>query len=228
MSPIVSGVLTALRVGIVIALVGWMLSQVRKPTGPFGKAVVRRMNDSHSTLTDWGLEHAPIERTATVLDIGCGGGRTLQKLAARAPDGIIHGIDISKASVTTSRETNAAAVARGQMKVELGSAQALPYPDCTFDLITAVETHYYWPDLGAAMREVFRTLKPGGTFVLIAEVYRGSRMGLVNGIAMKLIGAAYLSDAEHRALLTQAGLSDVTTFHKSPTDWICATGRRPS
>ena len=48
----------------------------------------------------------------------------------------------------------------------------LPFPDGMFDLVTAVETHYYWPDLVADMREVLRVLKPGGTFVLIAEAYK--------------------------------------------------------
>jgi SAM-dependent methyltransferase len=39
-------------------------------------------------------------------------------------------------------------------------------------VVTAVETHYYWPDLPANMREVLRVLKPGGTIALIAEVHR--------------------------------------------------------
>ena len=42
-----------------------------------------------------------------------------------------------------------------------------------FDLVTAVETHFFWPDLPNDVREVLRVLKPGGTFLLIAEVYRG-------------------------------------------------------
>jgi cyclopropane fatty-acyl-phospholipid synthase-like methyltransferase len=42
------------------------------------------MNSSHSKLTDWGLEHISIENNETILDIGCGGGRTVSKLAAIA------------------------------------------------------------------------------------------------------------------------------------------------
>ena len=43
-----------------------------------------------------------------------------------------------------------------------------------------------------------------------------------------LLGAAFLSDAEHRDLLAQAGFTDVVTMHQSGTNWICATGRKPS
>jgi hypothetical protein len=42
-----------------------------------------------------------------------------------------------------------------------------------------------------------------------------------------LLRAAFLSDAEHRELLAQAGFTDVTTKHVSGKNWICAIGRRP-
>jgi ubiquinone/menaquinone biosynthesis C-methylase UbiE len=91
-----------------------------------------------------------------------------------------------------------------------------------------VETHYYWPDLPANVREVLRVLKPGGTFVLIAETYRGGPFRLLYGLVMPLLRAAFLSDAEHRDLLTQAGFTEVETKHLSGKNWIFATGRRPS
>ncbi|MCU1243344.1 MAG: UbiE/COQ5 methyltransferase [Candidatus Acidoferrum typicum] len=42
---------------------------------------------------------------------------------------------------------------------------------------------------------------------------------------MPLLRAAYLSDAEHRDLLTQAGFAEVATKHLPGNNWICATGR---
>jgi len=104
----------------------------------------------------------------------------------------------------------------------------LPFPDCTFDLVTAVETHYYWPDLTTNVREVLRVLKPGGMFALIAETYRGGPFRLVYSIVMPMLRAAFLSDAEHRDLLTLAGFTEVATKHVSGKNWICATGRRPT
>ena len=169
-----------------------------------------------------------VPKTAAILDVGCGGGSALRRLAALAPDGKVIGLDYSDASIAVSRETNKAEIEAGHVQLERGSITALPFPDRTFDVVTAVETHYYWPDLPANVREVMRVLKPGGTFGLIAETYRGGPLRLLYGIVMPLLGAAFLSDEDHRVLLTEAGFRDVATMHRSGKNWICAVGRRPS
>jgi hypothetical protein len=56
-------------------------SQCQKPRGLFGRFVLWSMNRRHSAVTDWGLHHVVIEARDTILDAGCGGGRTLAKLA---------------------------------------------------------------------------------------------------------------------------------------------------
>lgn len=219
--------LRILRLILAILLILWLFRQVRKPSGPLGRRVLRAMNLSHATMTDWGLQQITVPKNAVILDVGCGGGRTVRELAALALEGRVVGLDYSAASVAVSRDTNAQEIAAGRVQIEQGSVVALPFPDHTFDIVTAVETHYYWPDLSANVREILRVLKPGGTFALIAETYRGGPFRLLYGIIMPLIGAAFLSDAEHRDLLIQAGFTEVATRHVSGKNWICATGRRP-
>jgi ubiquinone/menaquinone biosynthesis C-methylase UbiE len=217
-----------LRVLLPILGMFWIFRQVRKPSGPLGKRVVRAMNLGHATMTDWGLQQLTVPKNATILDVGCGGGRTLLRLAAMAPEGKVFGLDYSAASVAVSRDTNAREIEAGRVQIEQGSVAALPFPDRTFDIVTAVETHYYWPDLQANVREILRVLKPGGTFALIAETYRGGPLRLLYGIVMRLLRAAFLSDAEHRDLLSEAGFTEVATKHLAGKNWICATGRRPT
>lgn len=219
--------LKLLRLLLPILVAAWVFQQVRKPRGWLGRRVVRAMNLGHATLTDWGLQQLTVPTTATILDVGCGGGRTVQRLAALAPQGKVVGLDCSAASVAVSQETNAKEIEAGRVQIERGSVAALPFSDGTFDIVTAVETHYYWPDLPANVREILRVLKPGGTFALIAETYRGGPFRLVYGIAMLLLRAAFLSDAQHRDLLTQAGFTGVVTLHRPRRNWICAMGRRP-
>ena len=219
--------LIVLRIVVAVGLAAWMFRQVRKPSGWLGKRTVRAMNMGHASMTDWGLGLLTVPRNAAVLDIGCGGGRTVQKLAALASEGSVDGIDYSAASVAVSRDTNAREIAAGRVRIQEGSVAALPFPDGTFDVVTAVETHYYWPDLPANVREIRRVLKPGGTFALIAETYRGGPFRLLYGIVMPLLGAAFLSDQEHQDLLTKAGLTEVATSHRSRKNWICAIGRKP-
>lgn len=185
------------------------------------------MNLGHAKMTDWGLRQIATPRDAVVMDVGCGGGRTVQRLAALAPQGRVVGLDYSATSVAVSRDTNAHEIGTGRVGILRGSVAALPFRDAAFDIVTAIETHYYWPDLPANVREVFRVVKPGGSFALIAETYRGGPQRVLYGIVMPLLRAAYLTDAEHRDLLTQAGFTDVATKHLAGKDWICAIGRRP-
>lgn len=211
---------------VTAGFVAWNFRQVRKPSGIFGKRVLNAMNVSHSALTDWGLEQITVPTSATILDVGCGGGRTLQKLADLAADGKAFGVDYSATSAAVSKRSNSSEAVR--VHVIQGSVAALPFPDAAFDLITAVETHYYWPDLPANMREVLRALKPGGTFVLIAEAYRGGSLRFIYGVIMPFLRATLLTDAQHRDLLTRAGFTGVRTEHRRGTNWICAIGRRPA
>lgn len=220
--------LSILKLVLAIVLSLWLFRQVRKPSGPLGRRVVRAMNPGHAKMTDWGLQQVMVPRNAVILDVGCGGGRTLRRLAAVAPEGKVVGLDYSAASVAVSRETNVQDIEIGRVQIGQGSVAALPFPDGAFDIVTAAETHYYWPDLPANVREILRVLKPGGTFALIAETYRGGPFRLVCGIIMPLLRAAFLSAAEHRDLLAQAGFTEVITKHVSGKSWICATGRKPA
>jgi hypothetical protein len=94
--------------------------------------------------------------------------------------------------------------------------------------VTAVETHFFWPELASDMREVFRVVKPGGTFVLIAEVYRGGKK-LVGRMAeryVEITGMTLLTVEEHRELFVNTGYSDVHVDEEWDKGWICAWGKK--
>src|SRR5271167_4415125 len=102
-------------------------SQFAKPTGLVGRWTLWRMNRHHSNLTDWGLGHVTVRETDTVLDVGCGGGRTIGKLAAAASRGRVFGVDYSPASVAASTRTNRKLVAQGRVRVQQAAVQSLPF-----------------------------------------------------------------------------------------------------
>jgi ubiquinone/menaquinone biosynthesis C-methylase UbiE len=79
------------------------------------------------------------------------------------------------------------------------------------------------------MREAFRVLKPGGTLILIAEIYKGA-----NTMAAKLAekyasrtGMTLLSVDGHRELFTNAGYSTVQVIEERDKGWICSVGGKP-
>lgn len=205
------------------------VSQCQKPAGWLGRFTLWRMNLSHSKLTDWGLAHITLGKHYTILDVGCGGGRTISKLAAIATQGKVYGVDFSEESVAATRRTNARCIETGRVEVRHASVSQLPFPDAMFDLVTAVETHFWWPSLPTDMREIFRVLKPGGKLILIAEIYKGANT-TVSKLAEKFAkqsGMTLLSANEHRELFANAGYSDIQVIEESKKTWICAIGRKP-
>jgi ubiquinone/menaquinone biosynthesis C-methylase UbiE len=211
-------------VAIVVAV--YLARQVRKPHRWIGRPFLWLMNASHSTLTDWGLQHVSIEKNFSILDVGCGGGRTIQKLAAIATDGHVSGVDYASGSVAVSRSKNAELIKSGRVDIREASVSQLPFPDASFDLATAVETQYYWPDLVNDMKEVRRVLKPGGRLIVIAETYKGGRLDQFKGPAMRLLKSTQLSADDQRELFLSAGYDDVRIIEEKKRGWICATGRK--
>ena len=225
--PAIVGALIGATVGGLAMMRG--SRQLRKPSDRAGRAVLDRMNVSHGPVTEWGLSHVRVGDDFTILDVGCGGGRTIDRLAALAPLGKVFGIDYSAESVAASRETNTRAIAEGRVQVEQATVSQLPFSDAAFNLVTAVETHYYWPDLPHDVREVMRVLKPGAQFAIIAETYRGRRNDWLYRPTMTLLlKAAYLTPEQHRRLLVDAGFAEVQVFEEKAKGWLCAIGIRPS
>jgi len=187
------------------------------------------MNTRHSQVTDWGLGHVRIEAHDTILDVGCGGGRTLSKLAEVVTQGKVYGIDYAEESVAASKRTNARWIDMGRVEVRHGSVSQLPFEAGTFDLVTAVETHFWWPDLPADIQEIYRVLRPGGTLVVIAEVYKGANTTVAKLAEQNAtrIGMRLLDTEEHRAWFANAGYSEVRIIEERRRGWICGMGRKP-
>jgi ubiquinone/menaquinone biosynthesis C-methylase UbiE len=209
-----------------IAAILVVTQQCRKPTSLPGRLFVWIMNRSHREVTRWGFERVVIGEESTILDVGCGGGKTIQMLAGLATRGTVYGVDYSRQSVAASRRLNAQGIRDGRVDILQGSVSRLPFPDATFDVVSAIETHYYWPSPVDDMREVRRVLKPGGRFLLIAETYKGRSFDFVYRPAMKLLRATYLTVEEHRALLSSAGFAEVSVSERRDKGWLAAVGTR--
>lgn len=188
-----------------------LFTQCARPEGFWGRQMLRFMNWCHAPLTNWGLSFVDFQEGWTMLDIGCGGGATLRRLLKRSNNSKVYGIDISEESVAKARKTNADVLDK-QIFVQQGSATELPYNDGMFDLVTAVETIYFWPEFPKCLQEVRRVLKPGGQFAIMVEVVNADSKwtDLVDGMN------AY-SPEELKFLLEEAGFIHTEIHHKKPS-----------
>lgn len=194
----------------------------RKPVGFGGKIMVSMMNLGHAPVATWGLEFLHLSPEARVLDCGCGGGANMKRLLKKCPHGIVKGIDYSPVSVEKTKKVNEAAIAEGRCAALQGSVADMSFADDWFDVVTAFETVYFWPNLPECFQEVYRVLKPGGTFLICNES---------NGDTNKdekwtdiIGGMTIYKGTELKTYLEQAGFRDIQ-IHKTKS-WLCVTGSK--
>lgn len=196
--------------------------QFRLPHGKEGRAVVESMNESHYELTGWGLGFTGFEGVAAILDIGCGGGRTVERLAALAPQAHITGIDHSEDCVRWAAERNRAAVKAGRADILRADVAALPFTSGAFARVFAVETAYFWPDLPRGLAEAARVTQTGGQFILIHEAYATKDAPFASRNAeLRTKGMCIPSPEEFAALLRGAGFARVQTHTRPENNWLC-------
>lgn len=198
------------------------LENTRKPQGLGGKLMVSAMNLGHRALADWGFQFLPLAPDAKVLDCGCGGGANLAKLLKACPAGIVKGIDYSPVSVEKARKVNQQAIQQGRCTVLNGNVADMIFASSWFDAVTAFETVYFWPDLSASFREVYRVLKPSGTFLICNECGDPEKYRKWTEI---IDGMTVYRDTELQAALEQAGFHHVQS-HSNKMGWLCVTAQK--
>lgn len=182
--------------------------------------MVAMMNSGHGAMADWGLQHITIAEDATVLDAGCGVGANIKKLLTKCPRGMVKGIDYSEISVEKSRKVNAKAISAGCCEVIQASVAELPFEDNTFDLVTAFETIYFWPGLIDCFREVYRVIKPGGTFFICNE--SNGETSKDEKWVEKIGGMTIYNAAKILNALNEVGFSNAQVI-KNDKGWLCVT-----
>ena len=135
-----------------------------RPEGWLGRFALRMMNLTHTPMARWNLSFIDFQPDWTILDVGCGGGKNIARMLKLSPQGQVYGIDYSEESVAMSRKKNGKLLG-SRCFIEQGNVMDLPYETGKFDLVTAFETVYFWPDLKKSFSEVIRVLKPGGMFM---------------------------------------------------------------
>lgn len=205
-----------------------MYDQFRRPTGRQGRIIAGRMNRSHWELTTWGLTHLTINTDFTILDVGCGGGKTINRLVELVPNGKVYGIDYSPDMVAYAKKLNRKYVEAGRVEIAEASADKTDFPSRTFDLITAIETYYFWPSLPDAFEEIKRILKPGGKLLMVNEMVKDGVYDVRDAALIEKVHVHLFHLQELQAMLQAAGFIDVVVYRKVQSPWNAIVATKPA
>jgi 2-polyprenyl-3-methyl-5-hydroxy-6-metoxy-1,4-benzoquinol methylase len=100
-----------------------------------------------------------LEASCSILDVGCGEGILLEKLAARYPGKRLAGVDLSEENVSICKGMG--------LDVMLSDASDLKVPSSSFDACVMMSVLEHVVDPRAALREAWRVLKPAGRLLVL-------------------------------------------------------------
>ena len=182
-------------------------SNTGKPEGTMGKVVVAMMNRGHAGIAAWGFSHLDLQGNEQVLDCGCGGGANVAVFLRMVDEGHVTGLDYSPVSVEKARDVNRAAIEAGRCEIVQGNVLELPFDDGRFDVVTAFETVYFWPEIARCFTQVHRVLKPGGMFMITNET--SGKTGAHEKWLKIVDGMSVYTGEELKSMLTGAGFARV-------------------
>lgn len=192
-----------------------------KPEGMGGKFILTMMNSGHAKLSEWAIAHINVKNNDYVLDIGCGGGANIGRFINKCPNGFVVGIDYSEESVKFSRKKNKKFLGKN-CDVQVGNVNNIQFEDNEFDIVTAFETVYFWPDLRENFKEVNRVLKPNGCFMICCEESDPDN----DKWQEKIKGMKVYSAEQLKNLLNKTGFKVEKTDRKIDSSWMCIVARK--
>lgn len=196
-----------------------LFDQYKCPMGRRGRVVAALMNKGHEALTLWGLTYVNFKSDYVILDVGCGGGQTISRLAQRAFHGKVFGIDYSADMVVYSRKVNKKLIAENRVEIREGAVEKTGFPDNFFDLVTAIESYYFWPSLPEALREIRRVLKPGGRLLMVNEMVKDGVYEVENAEMIEKTQVRLVPLEEIRKIMQSVGFTNVQVFTKAESPW---------
>jgi ubiquinone/menaquinone biosynthesis C-methylase UbiE len=196
-----------------------LMNQFKRPTGFRGRLVAALMNRNHKPLSLWGLSHVNIHPDYLILDVGCGGGKTVSRLAQRTGQGKVFGIDHSADMVKYAQKVNRKLVAENRVEITEGSVEKMTFPDNFFDLVTAFETYYFWVSLPEALQEIKRVLKPNGKLLMVNEMVKDGVYEVEHAKLIEKTHVHLFQLEEIQNIMYSVGFGDVQIITKAESPW---------
>jgi len=136
------------------------------PRGLIGRLLGRIMAWHNGLDSEWTVRLLHIGNDEQILEVGFGPGAAIESLVKLHPSVQIAGIDHSEAMLDAASSRNRDAIVAGNVILQLGSVENLPFVNSTFDKAFSIHCIYFWEKPVQGLRELYRVLKPGGRLAI--------------------------------------------------------------
>jgi ubiquinone/menaquinone biosynthesis C-methylase UbiE len=213
-----------------MSLIDYIGRQFHNPQGFGGKLTTWIMNAQNRALYDATEALLALSGSDKVLDVGFGNGWLLERISKRYGCEL-YGIDTSPDSLSFATKRNRRYIQEGRMSLSLADALSTGFADTAFSKVYTVNTVYFWDDLDKGLAEMYRILKPGGTFINTLytkdtlDKLPMTRQGYTKYSLTQLSDVAFPSNhrqfraAEHSALYTRKEIYYAKINYKTRTDY---------
>ncbi len=141
-----------------------MARQLGNPSGEGGIKTAEMMNISNQGMIANTIALLDIQPGDQILEIGPGNGKHVASVLDSFDSVYYTGMDISETMIAAAHALNAESVLAGKATFTLSNGKTIPFSAHTFDKIFTVNTVYFWKNPLQYATEIYRVLKPNGTF----------------------------------------------------------------
>lgn len=200
------------------------INQTRKPEGFLGRLMLNGMSFGHARIADWAMSLLNIPEPLEIAELGCGNGRDAGELLKKYPSSKLTAVDYSPLSVEKTKINNAKMLQADRMTVIEGDVSDLKLEAGKFDLATAFETIYFWPELEKCFGQVAKILKAGGYFMIVSESDGEDK--ITQWFKKRIDGMKTYTPQELERILKSAGFSEVKSEHHKSFAWTMVLAKK--
>ncbi|WP_237732252.1 class I SAM-dependent methyltransferase [Flavobacterium sp. UGB4466] len=141
-------------------------AQLKHPTGEKGIEMANMMHETNINMTRHSVQNLHVISGNAILELGHGNAGHLEYVLEQAQDLTYYGLEMSELMCQEAQQINIAFVAKKQAHFSLYNGTNIPFEEASFDKIFTVNTIYFWQEPEKLLSEIYRVLKPEGTFCI--------------------------------------------------------------